>query len=130
MAGEPSVLNYEPRTLLRRSFSSRLSCSEVGKARIFTPGAGSSGESLPTLLESWVIADEIEEYLDAFDNVHRLALRLHQVADQIANVADTIKQSPQMALAVIPNDWPTGEKLRVLVTELASAKAQLPLLWN
>jgi hypothetical protein len=34
-----------------------------------------------------------------------------------------------MALAVIPNDWPTGEKLRVLVTELASAKAQLPLLW-
>jgi len=75
------------------------------------------------------MADEIEEYLDAFDNVHRLALRLYQVADQIANVADTIKQSPQMALAVIPNDWPTGEKLRVLVTELASAKAQLPLLW-
>lgn len=74
--------------------------------------------------------DEIEEYLRAFDNVHRLAMRLRQVADQIASVANTIKQTPEMAPAVIPNDWPTGDQLRASVAELASAKAQLPLLWN
>ena len=75
------------------------------------------------------MASEVEEYLDRFDAVQRLAERIDVVADQIQDVSELLRDDPREAVEAIPSDWPTAEQLRAMLTEMADAVDQLPLYW-
>jgi hypothetical protein len=76
------------------------------------------------------MASEIEAYLDAFEEVQRLLMRLSAMADQINAVAEAIADDPRDAAAMIPPDWPTRDQLRGLLAEIATSKDQLALKWK
>ena|SRR5258706_8064183 len=78
----------------------------------------------------WTLGSEIEAYLDRFNAVQRLAERISSVTETIGTVSNLLACDPRRAFAAIPNDWPTQEELRALLTDLESAKAQLQLYWN
>jgi hypothetical protein len=76
------------------------------------------------------MASEIEAYLDAFEEVQRLLMRLSGVVDQINSVSEAIADDLQDAAAMIPADWPTRDQLRNLLAEIAASKEQLELKWK
>jgi hypothetical protein len=76
------------------------------------------------------MASEIEAYLDSFEAVQRLLMRLSGVADQINMVAEALDDDPRDAAAMIPSDWPTRDQLRALLEEAANSQDQLALQWN
>ena len=77
------------------------------------------------------MASAVEEYLDHFDAIKRLAERIVDVADRLLEVSELLRGDPHKVLAAFSSgDWPTAEQLRVLMTELANAEDQLPLYWD
>jgi hypothetical protein len=82
------------------------------------------------LAVGWTMASDIEAYLDRFDAVQRLAERISGVAETIGTVSNLLAGDSKRAFAAIPNDWPTQEELRALLTDFESAKAQLQLYWH
>jgi hypothetical protein len=75
------------------------------------------------------MASEVEQYLDDFEAVQRLAVRLVGVADQLLEVSQLLRGDPDKTLASIPSEWPTAEQLRALITDMATAEKQLALRW-
>ena len=78
----------------------------------------------------WTLGSEIEAYLDRFNAVQRLAERISSVTETIGTVGNLLACDPRRAFAAIPNDWPTQEELRALLTDFESERAQLQLHWT
>jgi hypothetical protein len=76
------------------------------------------------------MAGEIEKYLTAFNDANELHARLHETADLIEEIADTLRGELDEALAAIPADWPTAEQLRRTVKDLEKAQEAAHELWN
>jgi hypothetical protein len=75
------------------------------------------------------MASAVEEYLDRFDGVRRLAERNVAVADHLLNVSRLMRVNPHEAVAAISSGWPTAEQLTALITEMMNAESELPLHW-
>ena len=76
------------------------------------------------------MAGEIEKYLTAFNDANELHSKLHETADLIEEVADTLRGEPDEALAGVPSGWPTADDLRRIVRDLAKAQETAQHLWN
>jgi hypothetical protein len=76
------------------------------------------------------MAGEIEKYLTAFNDANELHSKLHETADLIEEVADTLRGEPDEALAGVPSGWPTADDLRRIVRDLAKAQEAAQHLWN
>jgi hypothetical protein len=76
------------------------------------------------------MSEDTEAYLDKFDLVHRLALRIFEASSQFSEIAEALQSDPERAHAVITNNWPSKDDVLNLLQEFASEKEVLKLLWT
>lgn len=81
-------------------------------------------------VEGYRMSDDTEAYLDKFDLVHRLALRISEASQQFSEISESLQSDPVRAFADITNNWPSKDDILSLLREFASEKAVLVLLWE
>jgi hypothetical protein len=83
----------------------------------------------PRKREGWIMPTEVEDYLDKFDGVGRLADRAFAMGERIAETAETLKDHPRGALPSISSDWPTYQQIRELIEAYEKAQNELDVMW-
>lgn len=76
---------------------------------------------LKEAVRGWVLSKEIDDYLAAYNDAHRLTINLRVTADMIEGVARSLKGAPERAHAGIPTNWPTHGDLTEAVSKTVAA---------
>lgn len=80
--------------------------------------------------EGWIMASEVEEYLDKYDAVERAAERIFFVADEVERFGALLKENAKAALSGFPPDWPTRQTIVDLIAAYDKAKIELDGKWS
>src|SRR5262245_27787236 len=76
------------------------------------------------------MASPVEEYLETYDLVQRLAARNVDASDYLLGISHLMRTNPRKALTAIASGWPTAEQMRTLIQGSLNAEYQLSQGWE
>src|SRR5262249_19187841 len=77
-----------------------------------------------------VMASAVDEYLEMYDTVQRLAERNVDVADYLFEISQLMRDNPRPLFDAIRSDWPTAEQMLSLIAGLLNAHDELSRRWD